>query len=175
METAVITSLIAGVFSLATALGSVWLKHHLESRDSKPANTPSPSPLAPARKGEPPAVPRRPLGLLLGRAAAVIATGVFLGAVSRGVRNWLPGPVHYEAIASLALLALVSLVLALARQARHLSYQLEVFSLWAAFLAGWSLIHRSVWSDAVFSFGMGWLACAVVGSVVIASRQRNAA
>ncbi|RKJ99655.1 hypothetical protein CE154_008030 [Alicycliphilus denitrificans] len=109
------------------------------------------------------------------RAAAIIATGGLLGAVSRGVRNWIPGPVHYEAIASLALLALVSLVLALARQARHLSYQLEVFSLWAAFLAGWSLIHRSVWSDAVFSFGMGWLACAVVGGVVVAFRRRGAA
>jgi hypothetical protein len=92
METAVMTSLIAGVFSLATALGSVRV----------------------------------------------------------------PG-------------------LALARQVRHLSYQLEVFSLWAAFLAGWSLIHRSVWSDAVFSFGMGWLACAVVGGVVVAFRRRGAA
>ena len=96
METAVITSLIAGVFSLATALGSVI------------------------------AGPR------------------------------VPG-------------------LALARQVRHLSYQLEVSSLWAAFLAGWSLIHRSVWSDAGFSFGMGWLACAVVGGVVVALRRRGAA
>lgn len=173
METAVITSLIAGVFSLATALGSVWLKHHLENRDSKPSSTP---PLShPTRKRERPAPSLTPLGSLLGRAAAIITIGVTLGAISRVARNWVPGPVHYEAIASLTLLALASLVLALARQARHLPYQLELFSLWAAFLTGWSIVHRSVWSDAVFSFGVGWLACAVVGVVVVAFRQRSAA
>lgn len=94
MEIAVITSLIAGVFSLATALGSVI------------------------------AGPR------------------------------VPG-------------------LALARQVRHLSYQLEVFSLWAAFLAGGGPLFIAR-SGAMRCSASAWGGSPVPSWVVSSSRSGGA-
>ena len=174
METAIITSLIAGCFSLATALGTVWLKHYLETR------TPSSTPVqASPRPPAPPSPPTfgRPSAILV-RATAVVAIGFILGAASRVIRDAIPGPVHYEAIVSLAVLVVVSALLAFShRRARNSMwvYQLEVFSLWAAFESGWSLVNGGIWSDALFAFGAWWLGCAVLGAVLVRARTRSAA
>ena len=176
METAVMTSLISGAFSLATALGAVWLKHYLESRPqpSAPARAPEATPEIP--RPQPASQPS--LASLLIRACVVIVVGFALGAMSRVARDWFTGSIHYEAIASLFVLVLLSLVLALrrpSRGARTWLYQLEVLSLWAAFLSAWSLINWAVWSDAVMTFSAWWLGCAVLGGVLVAIRARHAA
>ncbi len=100
-----------------------------------------------------------------------------MGIGSRVVRDWISGSVHYEAIASLVILVLFSMMLAFGHrrtEGRVWLYQLEVFSVWAAYLAGWSLVNRSVWTDAVVTFGAWWLACAVVGTLLVALRGRSA-
>ena len=176
METAVITSLISGAFSLATALGAVWLKHYLETRPQPSA--PARAPEAAAQTPRPQSARKHSLASLLIRACVVIVVGFALGAISRVARDWFTGPIHYEAVASLFVLVLISLVLALRRPslgARTWLYQLEVLSLWAAYLSAWSLVNRAVWSDAVVTFSAWWLGCAVLGGVLVAIRARHAA
>ena len=174
METAVVTSLIAGMFSLATALGSVWLKQYLENRSSTLSPTSPPLPLPQNEAGE----RRQSVSLVLLRAVSIIAFGFSLGAISRFIRYQIPGRIHYEAIVSLVILVGFSLILALARRrpsGRVWQYQLELFSLWAAHLAGWSIVNQSIWTDIVGVLGIWWFGCALIGGIVAALRNRSGA
>ena len=102
-----LNTIISGVFSLAAALGSVWLKDYLERRRTEAADV-SVDVTRPA-KPERPATGRwswyRPLVVFLG--------GFFVGVLSRWIRPMITGPVHYEALGALAVLVVVSLWLAL--------------------------------------------------------------
>jgi hypothetical protein len=103
--------------------------------------------------------------------------GFVMGVGSRLLRDAVHGPIHYEAIASLAVLVILSASLAASHRGARTSiwlYELEAFSLWAAFLSGWSLVHGGVWSDALVAFGAWWLGAAVVGAFIVAARARSA-
>lgn len=163
METAILTSLISGCFSLATALGSVWLKHHLESRARSVETARAPS--AAKAKGSSPS-----RQMSMARPLVVLLVGLVIGVVSRALRPHIMGPVHYEAIVTLGLLVAVTLALVLShRQSSHglWPFQLEAFSLWAAFASGWSLMHGGVWTDLIAVAVPWWLGCAVVGGAML--------
>jgi hypothetical protein len=152
METAVVSAVLSGVFSLL----AVWLKHWLEHRRPN----------------------AQPGGV--GRALAVVAVGFCIGVASRVARSGIPGPMHYETLLSIALLGGICLVLAWTdgRAGRGvLPYQLEAFALWAAFDAGWSLIHGGLWSDLIITSAGFWIACAIAGGIVaaVAGRTRRTA
>lgn len=163
METAIITSLIAGGFSLATALGSVWLKHHLESRRSVGEITSGSG----APRTDRPSSPR---GMSVTRPLAVLLSGLVIGAVSRALRPHLVGQVHYEVIVAFGLLAALVFSLVLSHRQSddgQWPFQLEVFALWAAFVSGWSLMHGGVWTDLIAVCVPWWLGCAVIGGALL--------
>lgn len=172
METAVVTSLISGAFSLATAVLSVWLKQYLEERRRTVAVA---QPQAARVEGvEVRSVPRhwnvsRPFLVLLG--------GFIVGVVSRTLRDVMrSGGVHYEALLSIVLLGGTCLVLALNHRKSEQGfwpYQLEVFALWAAYTSGWSLVHGHVWSDLIALTFLWWMACAFVGGLVVIVARRK--
>ncbi len=171
METALLTAAISGLFSLATALASVWLKHYLEQHHT-----------VPAAGAQPAAAEQRTRvqgarGLSFSRPLVILVSGFVIGVLSRALRSAIRGPVHYEALLSILLLAAICLALALDhRRARRgfWPYQLEVFALWAAFTSGWSVVHGHVWSDLLSMTIMLWLACAVVGGIVVSLTRRGA-
>ena len=173
METAIVTCVISGVFSLATALGSVWLKHNLEQRD--------PAPVPSKRKvtGEKRVIVHYERGWSLSRPLAVLLGGFVIGIMSRILRPRLQfGRVHYEMLATLVLLAVIGILLMLIHRKSRRGfwlYQLETISLWAAFTSGWSLTHGYVWSDLLTTTAGWWLAWALAGGMfVIAFRRRGA-
>ena len=171
METALLTAVISGLFSLATALGSVWLKHYLEQHHTPPAASPRQATAEDRTRVQ------GARGLSYSRPLVILFSGFVIGVLSRALRSAISGPVHYETLLSVVLLAGACLALALDhRRARRgfWPYQLEVFALWAAYTSGWSVVHGYVWSDLLSSTIMLWLACAVVGGIVVVLARRGA-
>lgn len=186
------TTIISGVFTVAGSLASIWLKDYLERRkEARPATAPQPAPAAaPGPASSPvgtevpetgPVPSQAPTLPPVARAASapgwrrpvlIALTGFLIGVVSSFVRPMLSGPMHPEAIGSLMLLILIALF-GVAHHAGSgpgrgvIVFELEMVSLWAAFVFGWSLVHGSLWSDFV-AFGIvGWLGSAVGGLVLI--------
>jgi hypothetical protein len=162
MGTGVLTAVVSGVFSIATGMASVWLKHYLEHRplaqQPRKPKTYSPSTTWSAR---------RPLILFL--------AGFFLGVTSRAIRPIVGGDVYYESIASIALLGGACVVLAWNHgRSKHgfWLYQLETLTLWAAYDCGWSAVQGGVWSELVIDTAAIWLACALVGGALTAIAGR---
>jgi hypothetical protein len=192
------TAIISGTFAIAGSLGSVWLKDYLErNRQRAPAATPSapapapPSgaaasvPVASAAQGIPgaeatrmgterdrPTSKRRPL--------YVAAAGFALGIISSLARPYFAGQSHPEAMTALALL-IFGVLAAIVYHAkpgadRGLAlYQLEVFSLWAAYACGWSIVYGRLWSDFVGFAAAGWLGSGLAGLVLIPLLRRDSA
>lgn len=155
MTSQILTAVITGIFSLVTGLASIWLKDYLERRRSD----------IPESKED-----KRESST--SRAFLLLLFGLILGAGSRSLRG--SGPIHYETILALAILAVATLVMALHhRQSKSgfWPFQLELISLWFAFTAGWSLIHGSVWSDLLVTTGAWWIGSAFVGGIIVASNR----
>ncbi len=188
VDTAVLVAVISGVFSLVSTFGSVWLKHYLEHRrDAIAAATGA----AGATRTVSPAAPStRPMMAPTAsevRSAArgwgvvtpilVLVSGFIVGMVSRWVRQMISGPIHYEALVSIAVLGSVCLLLALKNRGWGRGfwlYQLEVFALWAAFTSGWSLVNAGFWSDLVGFAVACWILSAIVGGLITAIVRRKA-
>ena len=144
-------AIIAGIFSIISALASIWLKDYLER---KRTSIPSSSEKAKFRKEQKEMLaPRwnifRPLIILFG--------GFFIG----GMNTPFGSP----------LLVLVSLGLALNHRHRGFwLFQLEIFTLWAAFLSGgWAIGYPLLWSlNYVIIY---WLGCAIIGGIIANKKQ----
>ncbi len=100
------------------------------------------------------------------------AGGFLIGLISRTVRPYISGPVHYEMLVALGLL--IGLALAAIYRFRALQYirglmflNLALFALWAAFATGWSLIDRRLWDDLIGMAAALWLGSAVIGSILL--------
>ena len=171
----VLTTLITGIFSLLSALGSVWLKDWLERRKQNETQAttekreevdqqPAPAPQKPGWSW------KRPLILFFGAFA--------LGLVTRVMRPLFGHQIHWETLAAVVVLAGATLWLAI----NHLrtgsslwSFELEVLAIWLAWASGWSVIHGSAWSDLIVFALLWWLGCAVIGGLVAVVGRKKAA
>ena len=82
--------------------------------------------------------------------AASTIFGFAVGAISSYVRPMIPGPIHYEAIASLLLISLFLLIAIFTclRTARPVQWMsLVILLTWLSHFAGWSLVAWRVWAD----------------------------
>ncbi len=164
------TAIISGTFAIAGSLGSVWLKDRLErTRQVTPSASP---PLVTQPISPDPALLRSSRRSSGRRPFYIALAGLAVGAVSSFLQNRSQGPSHPEAIASLVLLAIVTILAILYHAGRSPGrglalFQFEMFSLWAAFACGWSLVHGSLWSDFIFAAVVAWLSSACAGLIFI--------
>ena len=98
--------------------------------------------------------------------------GVALGVVSRQCRDLISGPVHYDALVSLFVLCVSSLLLVFVnRQAMpksaHLSFQLENSFLWLGPASGWVVVNQYMWVDFVFFSVAMTMITAFIGSALL--------
>ncbi|HRZ55530.1 MAG TPA: hypothetical protein P5525_08740, partial [Candidatus Paceibacterota bacterium] len=170
MQTPIVTAIISGAFAIAGALGSVWLKHYLETRrDASAAHAPE-VPL-PSRWH-----PSETLRRNIGRPAVILISGLVLGALS-DIADRPIGGRRYE-LAWVPMLVLCGVCLRFVLVNRRLvkglwTYQLDVLILWAASLTGFSASHGGIWSDAV-GFHLGaWILAAVLGGGIILIAGRH--
>jgi hypothetical protein len=119
------------------------------------------------RPAEPTSMP-----LAVGWIVTFAAGGFLIGLASRTVRPYISGPVHYEMLVALGLL--IGLALAAIYRFRKLPlrtalrcFNLAMFSLWAAFAIGWTVIHRGFWDDLVGMTAAFWIGSAVIGSILL--------
>jgi hypothetical protein len=175
----VVVSLITGVFSLLTAIASIYLKDHLErcrTADKKPAATElkKESPKTTVAVAPTVSVSRvnwwRPVALTCGCWV--------IGNIGRALSDMLSfNGLHVEALASLILLTLIAVALVIYHSRTvngfaFLTYQLEAFAIWAGYSSGWSMVHGSAWENMIRVNLAGWLACAVVGGFVFVVLRR---
>ena len=101
-----------------------------------------------------------------------------IGIAARLARPHFSGPVHYESLVALACLVILCLG-ALAcfwrfpRAVAVRSLQIALLVLWAAFTAGWSLIHGSLWGDLLAVNAICWLASSVIGSLALLTLRKR--
>lgn len=100
------------------------------------------------------------------------AAGLALGAVSRYCRDFVTGPIHYEAIGELAakiLVALLTVPLCFLFGFRRpiAVFQICTASLWAGALAGWTAVHKTFWMDAIVVNVAGAFITMATGSVLM--------
>lgn len=103
--------------------------------------------------------------------------GLGSGVLSRFLRPYLDGPVHYEAIASWFFLMIMSFVSMRSnrfqpRRVAMIDFHVQLFLLWYTFMIGWSVVHGSFWEDIAFVFGAWWLGAAFIGTVAIVLLQK---
>ena len=164
MDKSILTTVITGIFSLAAALGSVWLKDLLERRrlafGSRPggAEVPATPPTAqPRSRGR-----LRPLFVFLG--------GFALGIINRALEPFF-GSIHWVVNwVFVIIIGGVAFRMALSHRRSGASfwpYELEVSAIWTAWAAGWSLVHGGVWDATVRAALFFWLICAVVGGAIV--------
>ena len=170
MSESVVQALIAGVFSILSALASTWLQEHLRNRrvESAPSET-SPAPTGPALEATPTSW-RRP--------ATIVVASCLLGLLTRSLRSVLDvGGLHVEVVLALAVMLTAVVLLARfhGRRGWQLGFELENLALWAGFASGWSLLHGGVWSDLLGLVGPFWLGSALVGGLLVAVEARERA
>lgn len=167
MDTEVLTTLISGICSIVSAFGSIYLRVVLKRRGQHQSQPPK------TIEQEPEADKPSHLSSSYTRPLLIVAGAWVLGNISRALRPVMYADgIHYEALLALLILVVVSCWLAFYHgrsrvPKRQLSYQLEVFALWAGYASGWSMIHGAVWSDLVAVSFAWWLGCAVVGGIVV--------
>jgi hypothetical protein len=177
MDSNVLVTLISGMFSVASALGAVFLKDYLDTRRPRPLDDSQEEPQSKA-------VPEKiqPAQVRVEHSAAgkswvlpvTIVIGSFLfGMATRALRPLITGGIHYETLAGFILLIITSLALSLYHRRRGLQflYQLEIFALWAGFASGWSLIHGGVWEDLLVVTVPWWLGCTLFGGLIVSFRN----
>ena len=170
MDTQVLTSVITGMFSLCSALGSVLLNVHLDRQKEKPtALQPSTS----TEQNQRASATDSTREVMWMRPLLIVCASWVLGNISRALRTPLGvGGVHYEAIVSLVLLIASALALVVYHRSHSPGcgqgfYQLEVLALWAGFASGWSMVHGHAWDDLVVVSVAWWLGCAIVGGIIL--------
>lgn len=154
METSILQSLISGAFALATALGSVWLKHHLEQ--PRPAAEPS------SASSPKSAASRRTFSVL--RPALLLLVGFAAGAILRAYKSNTAGVV-FLVLVVLAFLALVAV-----HRRDHAGiwpYQLDCLALWSAYGSGYLLVHGHVSTAHIGTVVAFWLGFAVIGGTIM--------
>lgn len=133
-------------------------------RGENPYRPPDPeTPLAVAPTSGGPAVGKTGWRWVLGASVLAATTGV----AGRLIRPLITGPVHYEAIATLALMIIVCVVL-LVRFRRFprpqgiFFYITGTIAVWTAHALGWMIVHGEIWDDVV------WLnlTCSAVATLV---------
>ena len=177
MDTQVLTTIIAGMFSLVAALGSVFLKVHLDRK--KERSTVLQTSTSPEQNLHA-SVTHSTREVMWMRPLLIVSASWVLGNISRALRTVLNiGGVHYEAVASMVLLVATALALVVHHRSHSPErgqgfYQLEVFALWAGFASGWSMVHGSAWGDLINVSVAGWLGCAIVGGIILIVLKRSA-
>ena len=175
MDKQIVTTLITGIFSLLTALGSVWLKDLLERRRLVPVQKPTAvqEPSEEKVKHPPPVMVsgwtwKRPLFVFFG--------AFVFGLFTRALRPLFGGGIHWETLIAVLVLASASLWMAIDHRRARSSfwpYELEVLALWLAWASGWSVIHGSAWSDHIVVSCLWWLGCAVISGIVVSIHTRK--
>ena len=99
-------------------------------------------------------------------------SGLLVGVTSRLARQLVPGPIHYEAIASMVvLIALVlAVIYAFRRWPLHealINTDLAITILWGSFFIGWTMIHGEFWGDFILLTAMSWFGSITIGSLLI--------
>ena len=176
MDSNVLVALISGMFSVASALGAVFLKDYLDTRRLRlvDAQLEKPQPKPSPEQSHPSAPLDRVTGGKAWTRPVVIVVGSFLfGMATRAARPLFTGTTHYESLAALVLLILLSLGLSIYHRRRgfQLLYQLEIVALWAGWASGWSLIHGGVWGDLLAVTIPWWFGCALIGGLVVSVRR----
>jgi hypothetical protein len=98
-----------------------------------------------------------------------VILGVFEGRIFDRDRD---GPVHWGAIISLAVLVFSSIYF-LYLQCRksgwlaHASYQVQLITLWGAYVFSWTVSYNYFFDDLFFVSGAWWLSSALIGSLII--------
>lgn len=82
----------------------------------------------------------------------LFVTGLTLGLLSRFLRPFITGPIHFEALIEFGVKIAISIAmlwLARNRHMRHpvLRFSLSVFALWIGSAIGWSMLNGRLWSD----------------------------
>ena len=118
---------------------------------------------------------------------AIPWVGLSLGAISRWSRPFLFREVHWDAVISIVVMLLISLVyLRRCYRGRLVIalgyYQSGLISLWTMFAVGWCAVHGSIFNSLVETCAALWFVLAVGGLVLLmirhwitGSRQNNRA
>ena len=169
METAILTTIISGLFSIATVLSSVWLKHYLENQQPRLTN----SPTEPEKKTVIMVQDAAESGNAL-EIVAIIVGGFIAGLLSRFSGLWL----HSDIVQLVPVIATIATCLWIAVRNRRrrvgiLFYELEALGICTAFVSGWSLVVGRFMKGAILASGVLWIACAVVGGLVVLVANRK--
>jgi hypothetical protein len=160
LDTQVLTTLITGIFSLLTALGSVWLKDYLARSHSTQKQTEEGTSLA-----APP-----PAKWTWSRPLTVFMSAFLFGAVTRVIFPLPERGMNTAFLITLGLLGVISLGLAIdhRRSSRSMwPYQLEVLALWLAYTSGWILMHGEAWFTLIRFMSLWWLTSALIGGLIV--------
>lgn len=102
----------------------------------------------------------------------VTLCGFVVGVASRIARDSVQGPVHYDALVALIVLAVMCVVVLirfwrfpLAQGKRAL--QIALFCVWASFAMGWSVAHGGIWEDILGISAVGWIGSAIAGALAL--------
>lgn len=101
---------------------------------------------------------------------AVIFWGVgfLLGAISRLLRDQIPGSIHYDALAELGVKLLLGLWLTFfyaqpRMEDKYLRYSVVTLVLWTGSTFGWSFVNGRIWVDHVGVNAVGLLIALATG------------
>jgi hypothetical protein len=103
--------------------------------------------------------------------------GVGLGIISRMVRPLFDYSIHWEALASIIVLAAIVAVLAVANRqlkpGRGLAMlEAETLLLWAGFAGGWSILEGRLWDDLLVVCALWCGGCGIGGAALLAVARR---
>jgi uncharacterized membrane protein len=177
METAIFTSLISGFFALATALGSVWLKHHLEysvkNRPSVTTDSAAKPAIETVSYGRP---ATRSGSVTFLRPLLVLLVAFAVGAMFRHFKT------HdfQETVAVISFYVFIALsfvgltVFHRRSPSGFWPFQLDSLTLWLAFTSGFWFVAGHASDDLLVGVLMFWLGFAIIGGSVVRFIRRNA-
>ncbi len=167
MDKQILTTLITSVFSLAAALGSVWLKDLLERRRLSIPSRPTAANSRPA-----PAIVQ---GWTWKRPLLVFFTAFIFGLITRLLRPLFQSRIHWESLIAVVLLVVAALGMAIDHRqgSRFWPYELEVLALWMAWASGWSAVEGTAWTDLIILSFLWWLGCAAIGGLIVIAGKRK--
>jgi hypothetical protein len=177
VDSNVLVALISGLFSVSSALGSIFLKDYVDRRRVQTLEVPhqKAEPRSHAEVARTPsALPAsRTAGRSWGRPAAIVVGSFVLGMATRALRPLFTAGIHWESLGALVLLVSTAVVLSVSHRKRgfQFAYQFEILALWTGWASGWSLLHGRLWSDLFAVTVAWWLVCAVVGGLIVSVRN----
>lgn len=111
---------------------------------------------------------------------ALLLVGMLVGAVSRYVRPYCSGPVHYEALVDLVMRIAIGvwvLIIHLRyypKRRAWASLQLSLVGLHLGHLIGWSAVEGRFWDDLLQVDAVIWVASGVISTVLLVGLQWRA-